>query len=93
MIQGVFELAQRGLIPSGTKKNLDFVSPSVDFSKNISDEQKYIAADAQTSGGLLISVAKDKAEALQQALKEQNTLAAAIVGQIYNPAETTIYIN
>ena len=93
LIQGVYELAQKGFIPGGTKRNLDYVSSQVNFSKNISQEQQYLLADAQTSGGLLISVAKEKAEDLQKTLTENNTLSSAIVGHVYNPAESTIYVN
>ena len=93
LIQGVYELAQKGFIPGGTKHNLDHVSSQVNFSKNISQEQQYILADAQTSGGLLISVAKEKAEDLQKTLTENNTLSSAVVGHVYNPAESTIYVN
>lgn len=93
LIQGVYELAQKGFIPGGTKRNLDHVSAKVNFSKNLSKEQQFLLADAQTSGGLLISVPKEKAEDLQQALAENNTLSTAVVGQVYNPAEFTIYIN
>jgi selenide,water dikinase len=93
LIQGVYELAQKGFIPGGTKRNLDYVSSQVNFSKNISQEQQYILADAQTSGGLLISVAKEKAEDLQKTLTENNTLSSAVVGHVYNTAESTIYVN
>jgi selenide,water dikinase len=93
LIQGVYELAQKGFIPGGTKRNLDYVSSQVNFSKNISQEQQYLLADAQTSGGLLISVAKEKAEDLQKTLTENNTLSSAVVGHVYNPAESTIYVN
>ena len=93
LIQGVYELAQKGFIPGGTKRNLDYVSSQVNFSKNISQEQQYILADAQTSGGLLISVAKGKAEDLQKTLTENNTLSSTVVGHVYNPAESTIYVN
>ena len=93
LIQGVYELAQKGFIPGGTKRNLEYVSSQVNFSENISQEQQYLLADAQTSGGLLISVAKEKAEDLQKMLTENNTLSSAVVGHVYNPAESTIYVN
>ena len=93
LIQGVFELAQKGFIPGGTKRNLDHVIPNVNFSKNISQEQKYLLADAQTSGGLLISAPKDKAEDLQNLLMENQCLSSSVIGQVYNSAEFPIYIN
>ena len=93
LIQGVFELAQKGFIPGGTKNNLDFVLSDVDFSNDISKEQMYLMADAQTSGGLLISVQKDKAESLQNILREKKCLSSDLIGEIYKPAESSIYIN
>ena len=93
LMQGVFELAQKGFIPGGTKQNLDHVTPNVNFSKNISQEQKYLLADAQTSGGLLISVPKDKAEDLQNLLMENQCLSSSVIGQVYNSAEFPIYVD
>ena len=93
LMQGVFELAQKGFIPGGTKRNLDHVTPNVNFSKNISQEQKYLLADAQTSGGLLISVPKDKAEDLQNLLMENQCLSSLVIGQVYNSAEFPIYVD
>jgi len=93
LMQGVFELAQKGFIPGGTKRNLDHVIPNVNFSKNISQEQKYLLADAQTSGGLLISVPKDKAEDLQNLLMENQCLSSSVIGQVYNSAEFPIYVD
>ena len=93
LIQGAFELAQKGFIPGGSKNNLDFVYPDVNFADNISEEEQYLMADAQTSGGLLISVPQDKAETLQNLLNEHNCLASSIIGQVYNPAEVSIYVN
>ncbi len=93
LIKGVFELTQKGFIPGGTKRNLDFVCPDVNFSDNISQEEKYLMADAQTSGGLLISVPREKAETLQNSLQENNCLASSMIGEIYNPDEVSIYVN
>ena len=93
LMQGVFELAQKGFIPGGTKRNLDHVTPNVNFSKNISQEQKYLLADAQTSGGLLISVPKDKAEDLQNLLMENQCLSSSVIGKVYNSAKFPIYVD
>ena len=93
LIQGVYELTQKGFVPGGSKRNLDYVSSHVNFSKNISKEQQYLLADAQTSGGLLISVAKEKAEDLQNTLNENGCLTSSIIGNVYNPAEIPIYVD
>ncbi len=93
LIQGVYELAQRGFVPGGTKRNMDYVSSYVNFSKTLSKEQQYLLADAQTSGGLLISVAKEKVQDLQSLLNENGCLTNSIIGNVNNPAEFSIYVD
>ena len=79
VIDGVRDLLARGMVAGGTQRNHAFVSDSVDWGALPSDEQMLLA-DAQTSGGLLLAVAADRADALVDALHARNTLAAAIVG-------------
>ena len=93
LIQGVYELAQKGFVPGGTKRNMDYVSSHVNFSKTLSKEQQYLLADAQTSGGLLISVAKEKVKDLQNLLNENGCLTSSIIGNVYNPAEFSIFVD
>jgi selenide,water dikinase len=61
-LPSVKELAENGTVPGGTKRNLKFVEDKVQFDKHLSDIDKLLLADAQTSGGLLISLPADKAE-------------------------------
>lgn len=58
-IDGVFDLALADIIPGGTKNNMEFVSSKVVYDKSISELERLIINDAQTSGGLLISVPSD----------------------------------
>ena len=81
-MNGVFELAQEGVIPGGTKRNLEFVSSDISPSTHLAEFQLQMLADAQTSGGLLISVAPDKAKLLVNKLKSKKTLAYHIIGEI-----------
>ena len=71
-IRGAKKLAYENIIPGGTKRNYDFVKESVFFSNSIDQTQKYLMADAQTSGGLLISVPHGKFEKLNKMLLEAN---------------------
>jgi len=81
-IKGVFELAQEGVIPGGTKRNLEFVQDDINSAEHLAEFQLHMLADAQTSGGLLISVSTNKAEALVNALKSNGTLASHIIGEV-----------
>ena len=49
-----------------------------------------VLADAQTSGGLLMAVAEDRADQLVGALKERGTRAAVVVGKVIAKREQTI---
>ena len=71
-IDGAVEFASNGIIPGGTKRNLLYVQNSINFSDHLDETQKHLLADAQTSGGLLISVSKDKATKLKSALSHLN---------------------
>ena len=92
-LNGVMELANNGVIPGGTKKNLDYVSPYLSFSEIINDAKKYLLADAQTSGGLLISVPSDKKNELMDRLRSLGTLAYSVIGKITELSEKFIYVN
>jgi selenide,water dikinase len=79
VIDGVRDLLTAGMVAGGTQRNHAFVSDSVDWGDLALGEQ-LLLADAQTSGGLLLSVAPELADALVAALRERNTLAAAVLG-------------
>jgi selenide,water dikinase len=88
VIPGVRDLLADGMVAGGTQRNLAFVSPDVDFGSLAPDEQ-LLLADAQTSGGLLLAVAADRAQALVDACMARGTLAAAVVGRMTDgPAGT-----
>ena len=55
-LDSAIELAMSGIIPGGTRRNLKSVNEVVVFNKNLSKTEELLSADAQTSGGLLISM-------------------------------------
>ena len=78
----VFALFTQGFIPGGTKKNLDFAKDHLVVDERVTEMQLMIAADAQTSGGLLFSVPPEQAEKLSAALEESGSLIWDIVGTV-----------
>ena len=91
-LSGVEKLIDNGFVPGGTKRNLNHVIQKIKYSQNISKENLHLLADAQTSGGLLISVNSDKASKLQERLNSLGTLSNSIIGLIDNPQEVAINI-
>jgi cysteine desulfurase len=78
----VRDLAAAGAVPGGTLNNLKFVSPYVSFAPGISEVDQLILADAQTSGGLLISLPEERVEMLLAALKARGVKGAVCIGQV-----------
>lgn len=79
LLPGTLDLAERGVVPAGTRSNHLFVSPNVAWG-DLSQSEQLVLADAQTSGGLLIAVPQDRAEALAAALASRQVLARRIGG-------------
>jgi selenide,water dikinase len=73
------------VVPGGTLNNLAYVEEQVTFAPGVSRVAQLILADAQTSGGLLISVAAERADALLDALRDRGVVAAATIGEIAAP--------
>lgn len=82
LLPGVVDLVKAGRVPGGTKRNLTHVDPVLTVSGALADHERLIAADAQTSGGLLLAVEPAKADALVAALQARHTPAASIIGQL-----------
>ena len=76
------DAATRGAIPGGSQRNLASLAETTTFGGGVDEITRTLLADAQTSGGLLIAVAPDRAEALVTALMREATPAAAIVGRV-----------
>jgi selenide, water dikinase len=92
VINGVRDLLAAGMVAGGTQRNHAFVSESVEWGALALDEQ-LLLADAQTSGGLLLSVAPERADALVAELTNRNTLAATIIGSTTADHPGTIRVN
>jgi len=91
VIPQALELAQTGFVPGGTHNNRKFFEPWIQISESVAPSMRDVLYDAQTSGGLLISLDKESAEALLQRLKEKGMIEAAIVGQVLaGPREEVI---
>lgn len=80
LIDGVMDLAEQGFLPGGSKRNMTAVASAVDFGE-VDSPLREVLADAQTSGGLLISVHPDRLEFLIAALEAERS-PAAVVGSI-----------
>jgi len=88
----VKELAEKGTVPGGTKRNLDFVNNKVQFGEHLTDIDKLLLADAQTSGGLLIALPAEKTEKYISKFNKLSKIKAVIMGEIVEKREFVIYV-
>lgn len=83
VIKAVYQYAEQNIVPGGTKANLRYLHDKVEFAAGISQVEQLILADAITSGGLLISIAAEKADELLQTLQQKaGVLVAEIIGDV-----------
>jgi len=64
LLPGVRELIAAGHVPGGTRTNLDLAAAYGEFGDGLDEADRLLACDAQTSGGLFVSLPAERAEAL-----------------------------
>src|SRR6266481_2459700 len=68
-LPGAVEAAREGFLPGGLRNNRDFIGDCVGFAGSVSQEYRDLLFDPQTSGGLLIAVSQESADAAVSALE------------------------
>ena len=79
-LPGAVELAAQGAVPGGTKRNLESVP--VYWSDEVSEMERLLCADAQTSGGLLLAVPENRVRGLVDALQAAGCPTFRVIGEI-----------
>jgi len=92
LLPGVNKLASDGIIPGGTKRNLSFAESFTQFLEDQTKIEKLITSDAQTSGGLLISLPPDSAKMFIKKFNERSPIKAQKIGNIIKQKTNTIYV-
>ncbi|MBN1504343.1 MAG: selenide, water dikinase SelD [Candidatus Eisenbacteria bacterium] len=92
VLPAAWDLAAAGAVPGGTLSNLAHAADHVTFAAGVTRVAQLILADAQTSGGLLISLPEGRAAALLAALKNRGVNAAARIGRMAAPGSGHITV-
>ena len=93
MSEEVMQHIETGCVPGGTHKNLDHVMPSLHIADNVSEAQQLLFADAQTSGGLLISVPEENLNAVMETLDETGAPCAVEIGRTIPRGDHTVRLS
>ena len=93
LLPKAMELAERGAIPGGTKRNREALEAHVKFGAEVPEPLRVLLFDAQTSGGLLIAVEADRADALVKGLEREGTPAAVRIGRVTRGSAGSITVS
>lgn len=80
LLDGAARLAADGVVPGGTVRNRE--SSTAVFDPDVTEAERMIVADAQTSGGMLVALAEASVDGYLAALAEAGVVPAAVIGRV-----------
>lgn len=86
------KLAESGMTPGGTRRNMDFYKKIVANISDIDEITLDILFDPQTSGGLLMAIPPQEADGLLKKLHNNGIAEAAIIGRIIDKPKGKIVL-
>ena len=93
LLPGAYQVYEKGSIPGATFRNLEFTGQQVHCTRGVDYNLKMLVHDAQTSGGLLMSVNPDHAASLIEELSRLDPdVSVAEIGQVITESPRRLYI-
>jgi len=90
-LPGALEAAREGFLPGGLKNNRDFIGDCVSFAESVPQDYRDLLFDPQTSGGLLIAISPEFAEAAVSALDRQG-VSARRIGKVITKTNPLLFV-
>ncbi|HMU60849.1 MAG TPA: AIR synthase-related protein, partial [Gemmatimonadales bacterium] len=87
------QMADEGLVPGGTQRNIAAADRMTTYDADVTAAERILVADAQTSGGLLLAVAPNRLEELLVGLRQERTLASAVIGRLVEGETGGIHVS
>lgn len=91
VVSNALEYAQMGLVPAGAYANRTYTGDNVYINEYVAKDIEDILFDPQTSGGLLISIPKEKQNELLEELKSTPT-KYAVIGEVCDKAKYYVIV-
>ena len=92
IFDGCERYVKMGLIPGVSKLSKKYLKDAVRIDPEVREDLVDIMFDAQTSGGLLISLPKGKVELLCTKLREKGVMTAEIIGEVHKRRDVSIIV-
>jgi selenide, water dikinase len=90
-LPGAVDAAREGFLPGGLKNNRDFIGDCVSFDESVSQEYRDLLFDPQTSGGLLIAISPESADAAISSLVCQG-ISARRIGTVITRTDPLLFV-
>lgn len=82
VLEGVRDLLDKDIAPGGTRRNLESLDGIVNWAPELDQKDRLLLCDAQTSGGLLISVSQQKLSTLLDELETTGVETRSVIGEM-----------
>ena len=92
VLPGARDLLEMGMIAGGTRANWDSVGKKTLWHPDIPESEQLLLCDAQTSGGMLISMPQERLVTLQRELADRNT-EGSIIGTVGPKQDAPIQVD
>ncbi len=92
LIGNTYSLADQGCIPGAAFRNLDYADENTCFDPDLDYNLKMIAFDAQTSGGLLVSVPQDNEKEIISDFVNVGLTSAALIGRVSEFKDKSLFL-
>ena len=92
-LAGALEAIAAGHVPGGTVRNLRDLEPQVRWADDVPEARRTLLADAQTSGGLLVAVARESVGDLLDALVDQGPAPAVVIGEVGERTDVAVVVD
>jgi selenide,water dikinase len=90
LLEGALALSRKGNLTRASKTNRSYAESQLAIGSDVSSELVEFAFDAQTSGGLLISIDEERADELVARLKNEGIPDACTVGSVETLGDVSI---
>lgn len=81
LLAGVLDLIERDIVPGGTRDNAALQADFTSFAPSVSSSVRVALSDAQTSGGMLVSLPPERLPAFQAQMHGAHALCA-VIGEV-----------
>ncbi len=92
LLPRTLELAQAGVTTRAAGTAVKYLGTRLALDAAVDDALADILANAETSGGLLLSVAAERCDALVAELGQRGALCAAVIGQVAPPSAVRVRV-